>query len=70
VFELDRNTQLESACGRAVFYNIFTRRSVANILKEGADKQPLPTNDTEPKNMPHENIRGPKYFTPDDEEDI
>jgi transposase len=62
--------RLETACGRAVFYNIFTRRSVANILKEGADKQPLPTNDTEPKNLNHENIRGPKYFTPDDEEDI
>lgn len=59
--------RLENACKRAVFYHVFNRRSVANILKEGLDKQPLPENDAESKNLTHENIRGPSYFTPDKE---
>lgn len=64
--------RLESGCNRANFYQIYTRRCVSNILKEGLDKQPLPVNDNEPKNLTHENIRGPSYFAHNnnDDEDI
>jgi transposase len=55
--------RLEAACKRAVFFHVFTRRCVANILKEDLDKQTLPENDVEPKPLTHENIRGPSYFT-------
>lgn len=54
--------RLEAACKRAVYYHVFTRRCVTNILKEGLDKQPLPENEVETKKLTHENIRGPSYF--------
>ncbi len=57
--------RLEAACNRAIHYHTLTRRSVAEILKGGLDKQPLPeTTPSESKsNNHHENIRGSAYFT-------
>lgn len=56
--------RLEAACNRAIHYHTFTRRSVAEILKNGLDKQPLPEILSESKSKNHhENIRGPEYFT-------
>lgn len=57
--------RLEAACNRAIHYHTLTRRSVAEILKSGLDKQPLPeTTPSESKQSNHhENIRGPEYFT-------
>jgi len=56
--------RLEAACNRAIHYHTFTRRSVAEILKNGLDKQPLleTPSESQLKNY-HKNIRGPEYFT-------
>ena len=56
--------RLEAACRRTIHYKIFTRRSVAAILKNGLDKKPLlETPSTTKANNAHKNIRGPRYFT-------
>ena len=58
--------RLEAACNRAIHYHTLTRRSVAEILKSGLDKQPLPEttpSESKPNNNHHENIRGSAYFT-------
>lgn len=56
--------RLEAACQRTIHYHVFTRRSVAEILKGGLDKQPLPETTSQTKSsVHHKNVRGPKYFT-------
>lgn len=61
--------RLESACKRAVYFHAFTRRSVLSILKSNLDKEPLPTEESPPKkSSSHENIRGPYYFSPTNQE--
>ena len=56
--------RLEAACRRAIHYHVLTRRSVADILKGGLDKQPLLETSLKSKpNNTHKNIRGPQYFT-------
>lgn len=56
--------RLEAACNRAIHYHTLTRRSVAEILKSGLDKQPLLEIPPQPKLTDcHKNIRGPEYFT-------
>jgi len=55
--------RLEAACNRAIHYHTLTRRSVAEILKNGLDKQSLLEGPSEPKlTNHHKNIRGPEYF--------
>lgn len=56
--------RLEAACNRSIHYHIFTRRSVAAILKNGLDKQPLAIEEPSATkaNEFHKNIRGPNYF--------
>lgn len=56
--------RLEAACNRAIHYHTLTRRSVAEILKGGLDKQELLETPSELKrNNHHKNVRGSQYFT-------
>ena len=61
------NVRLEAACGRAFAGGARSYRHVAAILKNGLDAQPLPPTDDPAPRPPvvHENVRGPKYYTPD-----
>ena len=54
--------RLERACARALAYRTLTYKSVAAILQNKLDQQPLP--DEEPQRaLPlHENIRGSRYY--------
>lgn len=63
--------RLDAACQRAIYYHTVNRRSVKTILQNGSDKQPLPEPEIESKlSAEHENIRGPKYFTSTEEENV
>jgi transposase len=55
--------RLEAACGRALAIRSFSYRSVESILKNGLDRQPLPTA-TRPSPAPrsHDYVRGPAYY--------
>jgi transposase len=55
--------RLESACKRSLAICAPTRRSVASILKNGLDTQPLP-GQTVQERLPlhHENVRGSNYY--------
>ena len=55
--------RLEAACQRAIHYRVFTRRSVAEILKTGLDRLPLDQKTPKKTNDSHKNIRGPHYFS-------
>jgi transposase len=53
--------RLERACARAVALGTRRYQSIASILKQGLDSQPL----SEPENheLPlHDNVRGPDYY--------
>jgi transposase len=54
--------RLEAACARALSIAAPLYRSVASILKNALDRQPLPT--VEPRTAPplHDNVRGPEYY--------
>ena len=56
------NQRLEPACAQAIEIGSPTYRSVASILKNGLDKNPLhePITDHEP--LTHDNLRGPGYY--------
>ena len=55
--------RLEQACYRAIAMNTTTLKSIKQMLKKGLDKQPLPTQQTEPeKTIEHDNIRGTNYY--------
>jgi len=58
------NARLEAACARALHLDARTRKSVASILANGLDQQPLqrsPNDDA--RQLPvHDNVRGAKYY--------
>ena len=56
--------RLEAACARAVQARARSYRHVDSILKNGLDRQPLPSQPAARKEVPlqHENIRGPHYY--------
>lgn len=54
--------RLEAACQRAVVIGALTRRSVASILAQGLDAQPLPEPPPQLALPAHENIRGACYY--------
>lgn len=55
-------SRLENACARALALDAANYRSVANILKQGLDQQPL-DDAPEPADLPpHDNVRGPHYY--------
>lgn len=57
------NGRLEAACARAMHLGAKSRKSVASILANGLDRQPLqhPLYD-EASLPPHANVRGAKYY--------
>jgi len=56
-------SRLEQACYRAIAMQVTTLKSIKEILKKGLDKQPLPTQKTDPINpIQHHNIRGTDYY--------
>lgn len=52
--------RLEAACARALALRAFSYRSVESILRNGLDRQALPT--TPPTPFSHDNLRGPNYY--------
>ncbi len=54
--------RLEAACGRALAIQSPTYRSVQAILPRHRDPAPLPAATAKPT-PPHENVRGPGYFS-------
>jgi transposase len=57
--------RLDDACGRALLINSPTRTSVASILKNGLDQQPLANDAMKQESLAleeHENIRGEAYY--------
>lgn len=63
--------RLEAACERAAHLRSYSYRTIKNILSSGFDQLPLPS----PENTPtppacpeHDNIRGPNYYTLEEED--
>ena len=55
--------RLEAACQRALAIHSASYRSVASILKQGLDQQPLSDDQTSQAELPlHTNVRGPGYY--------
>ena len=55
--------RLEAACERALAIHSASYRSVASILKQGLDQQPLRNDDAAQAELPlHANVRGPGYY--------
>jgi transposase len=55
--------RLEAACERALAIHSASYRSVASILKEGLDRQPLHDDQASQAELPlHTNVRGPGYY--------
>jgi len=55
--------RLEAACQRALAIHSASYRSVASILKQGLDQQPLQDDQTGQTELPlHTNVRGPGYY--------
>ncbi len=56
--------RLEAACERAVAIGAKTRKSVASILANGLEAQPVARSlyDETPELPAHANLRGPKYY--------
>ena len=53
----------EAACGRALYINALSYRSVQSILKSGLDHKPLPEPAKDKEPVEHSNIRDPVYYT-------
>jgi transposase len=68
VIRLERSfgqERLEAACKRSSAFKSYSYKSVKRILKNGAERQPLPgslNNSMEPRLPFHENIRGSVYY--------
>jgi transposase len=54
--------RLEAACARALSIGAPTFHSVSSILKNGLDRQPLPTIEVRASVPLHDNVRGPDYY--------
>lgn len=55
--------RLEAACERALTIHSASYRSVASILKQGLDQQPLLEEQSDQAELPlHTNVRGPGYY--------
>ena len=55
--------RLEKACQRALAVRTVSYQSIAWILKNGLDQQPLDTDRDEPRELPlHANVRGAGYY--------
>jgi len=54
--------RLEAASHRALSYRALSYRYLKNILDNGLDSAPLPTEDGSPPPLEHQNVRGPGYF--------
>lgn len=57
--------RLEEACKRALYYKIYTYKSIEAMLKNKQDQRPIPDIAKEENLLPqkHDNIRGPVYFS-------
>ncbi|MFT3945696.1 MAG: hypothetical protein QM763_24870 [Agriterribacter sp.] len=56
------NDRLEAACTRALAGEVFTYRTIDNILKNNLDKQPFVSQQELFKTPPHDNLRGPQAY--------
>jgi transposase len=57
------NQRLEAACARAVHLGAKSRKSIASILANGLDHQPLQPMLYDEASLPvHANVRGAKYY--------
>jgi transposase len=54
--------RLEAACTRAVALGACRYRSIETMLKNGLDRQPLPTTAPSADLPDHDNVRGPQYY--------
>lgn len=54
--------RLEAACGRALRLDAISYTSIKSILKNGLDRQPVPTSTPAAPPINHPNIRGSEYF--------
>lgn len=59
--------RLEAACVRAIAIQGFSYRSVASILKTGLDQRPNASASTTKLPIEHDNIRGPHYYSTEEE---
>ena len=57
-------SRIEAACRRASALNAYSYTSVKSILEHGLDRQPLPTDTTQPQHhrRQHRNVRGGDYY--------
>lgn len=54
--------RLEAACDRALAISGLSYRSIRSILKNGLDRQALPSPAQEPPAVSHDNVRGATYY--------
>jgi hypothetical protein len=54
--------RLERACARALHFRTLTYKSVAAILQNNLDREPLPGDEPQATLPLHENIRGSRYY--------
>lgn len=54
--------RLEAACQRALALRAYSYKSVASILRNGLDKQPVPEDQGSTARLIHPNIRGQGYY--------
>lgn len=64
ILRLDKSYpgRLENACRRALHIGSTSYRSVESILKNGLDRQPVPTPPCQSAPVQHDNIRGADYY--------
>jgi hypothetical protein len=56
------NPRLEAACARALDLGSHSYKSVASILKNGLDQQPILTSLENTPTPAHDNVRGADYY--------
>jgi transposase len=55
--------RIEAACRRAIALRAFSYTSVKSILEHGLDRQPLSSDDPQPRRRHHKNVRGGDYYS-------
>jgi transposase len=60
--------RLEAAAERALALRSYSYRSIASILKHGLEGKPLLGEETPPRPITHENLRGAAYYAQTTEE--